>query len=522
MYIVMQYTESLVDVFSLFTVVATNDLNSRSFSGDISLSYALVRQAETCIQGNANDVTVTDSDIFACETGIALDAGSSRGGTDITALQPDDYFLRDSRVMYHTNAMMAFGNSVNHYFNVMTSQFSDNSNDGIQLAKWDDSATIEISDIATHLMMSDCRVERNGRSGIRDELPHSVVTIDGTVFSDIDDDAYYNNEFYEDAYVIRFAVTNSVFTRCRGGIYMDGFSRDRDSAQNTFLLRNNIFEHFISDASVSLDSWHALNATIEGNTFREMTSCCSSMYIYLESGGDITFADNTFANNSQDAFRIYGSQEAIGTVNITGNTFTQVGRSRNIIEISHVTANIERNIFENTPEFGDAVIFIESEYDHVIRENQFTNNVHTPCLIEISDNLLYDRNKSIVANYNYWGTDNIRDIQDVICDFFLESRKAQVEISVYYTSVDMATTVTVISNDFRYEVKPDIGAVVIGGVMTSSVDMQELAGNYSLLVNRSLVIESGVDVQWHSVAAEVTSRRGIHVHGLYFSYGKLP
>ena len=454
---------------------------------------------------------IVNSEIMFCEHGVVLSSGTDR---EIAAdnLQPADYVLRSSHLLYNTDGLILIGLNDNKHFYVTSSNISFNSN-GLKFENWADTEGY----IETHLYLSDSHVERN-RIGILDDTfaVRSDVTIERSTFIGQTVNAYelHRYSFIDDNYA-QLAVRDSHFI---------------ENSRETFDLRcNNCFtsswsfynNRFVSNGREAISATHNsqenddqqyLNLTIVNNTFQDSSSrYYSAMSINTASMDDrVTCQNNTF-DTLEGAIEFRGHEST--NFSVVGNTFRNMGQRRVVIEIERAAAYIGGNTFQQCT--APTLIYLHDRNDHVITENKFINNTMSSCLIEVHPDNPYDRFNSIQANRNYWDTQDVHRIKDIICDFFLNSNRARVEMTEFYTSPDMSTTVNHPDADnIRSEFRPDLNAVVIGGVITSSGNTSLAAGyGYKLLVNRSIIVEPGASVDLYSVTVEFAENRGVIVYG---------
>ena len=127
----------------------------------MTLTHAVIRQAVQGVQGSADGVRIINTDILACEQAVALTSGSSRE-IDTDALQPDDFILRDSRLMHNTEGMVLIGVNETKYFYISSSSISHNQQSGIHIWNWERATGA----IETHVYVTDSVIQANARDGI--------------------------------------------------------------------------------------------------------------------------------------------------------------------------------------------------------------------------------------------------------------------------------------------------------------------------------------------------------------------
>ena len=111
-------------------------------AGNLTLSHALIRQAEQGVRAHADGLRIIDSDIMSCREGVALLSGSSRE-VDVSSLQPDKFLMRGSRVMYCDEGLLLSAVTGNESIYVTSSVFNHN-NYGIRIQNQMSSELAEI------------------------------------------------------------------------------------------------------------------------------------------------------------------------------------------------------------------------------------------------------------------------------------------------------------------------------------------------------------------------------------------
>ena len=193
---------------------------------------------------------------------------------------------------------------------------------------------------------------------------------------------------------------------------------------------------------------------------------------------------------------------------LTGNTFINVGPSLPAIFVGVTrAASITRNTFLECT----SASLIRLSGDYMVTENRFINNTAPDCYIDLFDGT----NDGTEANRNYWDTQDIHSIKAVICDCFMNTFRPCANITDYYTSADMTTLVSrPDADDFRFKVRADLNAVVVGGVVTSSSDTSVLTNsNMTVFVNRSIIVQPGVGLNLTAARFEFAENRGVDVRG---------
>ena len=472
----------------------------------MTLTHAVIRQAEQGVRGSADGVRIINTDILACDQAVALTRGSSRA-VNLNVLQPDDFILRESRLMYSTDGLIITGVNNEKYFYISSSSLSHNSN-GINIKNWASSS----GEIETHLYVTDCHIEANSGYGIWDQT-RSYVTVERSSLIGPSQRGYMSYRHYgrdnipvtltfRDSYFAGFS-SSAVYTWCYSCNSVNwSFYNNRFENQP----REGLFIHHIRQ------NRERLNLDVVNNTFHGLTGNYFAVTVTTSAINRWVMENNTF-DATQGGISVSGDSNNNIEVSLTGNTFTNLGPNKYPIAMERATAYITGNLFQQCT--AHSLIYLETSIDHVISENQFINNTIPNCFIEVHPDNPYDRYNSIQANRNYWDTQDVHRIKDVICDFFLDSNRARVEMTEFYTSADMSTTVSnPNADDFRYDVMSDLNTVVIGGVITSSGDTSLVTSlGYTLVVNRSIIIESGVTVDLHSVTVEFAENRGVVVFG---------
>ena len=472
----------------------------------MTLTHAVIRQAENGVRGSADGVRIINTDILACEQAVALTSGSSRE-IDTDALQPDDFFLRESRLIYSTDGVIITGVNNDKYFYISSSSLSHNSN-GINIKNWASSS----GEIETHLYVADCHIEANSANGIWDQT-RSYVTVERSSLIGPSQSGYYSSRHYSaDGIPVQLTIRDSYFT---GFTSRTVYSWCTHCNTVNWTFHNNRFvEHFHEDLYLhhaGAGSGEFLNLEVVNNTFQGAAYSHAFAVTITTAAQDRFLVENNTFDSTQGGLVVGGDVYSFISASLTNNRFINIGPHVAAIKIRRATVNITGNTFQNCT--APSLIELESGSDHVISENKFINNtMSSKCLLSVRENP-YEPYSSIQANRNYWDSQDVSRIKGAICDFFLDSSRARVEMIEFYTSPDMSTTVSH-HDDFRYEFRSDLNATVIGGVITSSSTISLDTGfGDKLIVNRSIIVEPGANVDLHSVVMEFAANRGMVVFG---------
>ena len=487
----------------VFGMVNTSCNRIINISGNLTLKHAVIRQAVQCVTGDADGVRIINTDILACEQAVALTSGSRRE-FDTDALQPSDFVMRNSRAMYSNDGVVLTGVNSYKYFYISSSSFSHNQY-GIRNWNWANA----LGEIETHLYVADCHIEANRHTAILDNT-RSYVTVERTSLIGPSLWGYSSARRTP----VKLSFRNSYFT---GFWRLAVYSSCYDCISN-WSFYNNQFVNVDENIKLRHDGSGRghLNVEIVNNTFygspRYRPDDLYTMFIAVTTRDKVLVQNNTF-DSIPGGITInphpYGDN-TIAPALLTENRFINIGPSEVAIR-TRATVNITGNTFQNCT--VPSLIELESGSDHVISENKFINNtMSSKCLLSVRENP-YEPYSSIQANRNYWDSQDVSRIKGAICDFFLDSSRARVEMIEFYTSPDMSTTVNH-HDDFRYEFRSDLNATVIGGVITSSSTISLDTGfGDKLIVNRSIIVEPGANVDLHSVVMEFAANRGMVVFG---------
>jgi len=207
------------------------------------------------------------------------------------------------------------------------------------------------------------------------------------------------------------------------------------------------------------------------------------------------------------------SGSSLHNVTLAGNVFEENRRAPCVnVEVlaapGYITPgliSIVGNSFANNSR-ASVIVINDRAYHHMeLLRNAFENPL---CPFEIEVQSPWRSGYAVNASENWWGSANRKHVADRISDVFVDSQKAKVGITSFYSDREMT----------RLEVFPDLrtwnvtGDKLVGGELDRNVTLA--SSNTSYYVNKSIYIPRGFQLQLEgNITLHFAERRGIIVEG---------
>ncbi|KAH3691276.1 hypothetical protein DPMN_192026 [Dreissena polymorpha] len=456
---------------------------SRLCTGNITLRHTTVRQAVVGIQGNGSNIHISNSEIYSCVQGLLLSGGVSK-------VQRESYLgpiLSKTKVMHNEKGARVHA-IVGQEFIFFDATYFDFNSYGVEVVNW---AGINDGIVSSSLHFTNVFMSNNTNYGL-------VINIDTPLVIDIRGSTFIGNR--------------------RGGIYF--FIPWRHKAHE-ISITDTIFEDTNTGIRYDCHECNTSNMTIVGNKFDKLN--CALYIIFLTrftaqlARGNITIANNAYTGNERDIVMtvnslhelhivrnlFYGTQEAIAIKNTTStdtnipimifeNSFVNLVRGFTAVSLSFVKTIISMNRFYNCS--STTLVGLQNGFDHLIANNTFVNSTESICYVQTKQS--YTKGKAISASFNYWDTSDIFAVKSKVCDFFVDSSKAVIDVTGFYedssmTKLNFSETIDL----FRSAINPTTHVAYIGEIVDGDKDISNL-GVSRLILNRSLLIKEGVTLRF--------------------------
>ena len=405
-----------------------------------------IRDAESALRFVVGDVSLQNVEIASSRMALSLPAKSS---------------LRLTSCKFHNNQFAVNAVDVRHV-NISSCAFQLNQNAvllrQVQLVDVEDSL---FSGNAQSLFVSSS--SSHGAVFIkRSRFDHNAVVItterNAELSAFVEESRFSSSKLEVNGYrspslISSVVVANSTFQS--SGVRIDGSV----ASQIFGCSFRRLVRRLSYQAVVELTGSSLHNVTLAGNTFEENRRApCVKVHVLAAPGyitpGFISIVGNSFANNSR----------------------------ANIIVIddrAYHRMQLQRNVFENPL-----------------------------CPFELEVQSPWRCSYAVNASENWWGSANRTYVADRISDVFVDSQKAKVGITSFYSDREMT----------QLEVFPDLRTWnvtsdgLVGGELHRNVTLA--SSDTSYFVNKSIYIPSGFQLQLEgNVTLHFAERRGIIVEG---------
>ncbi|VDI79234.1 Hypothetical predicted protein [Mytilus galloprovincialis] len=477
--------------------------------GNISLWYTVVRQATIGIQGDSIGIHLGHCNIYSCDTGIQLSGGT----TSKHKISDSTFTILHTRSFRNEYGIRLHGTAQLPYIYIDQSQFSFNSKHGLVIENWNDESS---SDTVLHLYNS--KLNDNYKSGLLSSCSYQkhILVIENSSFSRNGETGLYLYQYYYEPTTV-FDISYSNFEEnayngveykyicyyCHGNL--------SNSLRHNHMIHNKRFQIVFSFTNRD-DKPVMMNVLLTNNTIRKH-SYYERYAVSIGANrviGVFEIVNNTF-DDLRGGFGINSGQDSSVQVNMINNIFENIyGEQMAVLYISSTRLHFVENIISNCS--VNNLVDLVDGLSHQIKNNSFNNNAVTYCIVRVGEE--YNKIKSINADFNYWGTDNISLVKACICDVFLDSLKARVRTDYVFLDPSMTSAQHIPTvDDFHITFDTDFNAYVIGGVIKSLINLPTFESD-TVIVNRTVIIDYSAEVHLFGITYNFTAKRGIIVLGM--------
>ncbi|XP_052277927.1 uncharacterized protein LOC127876624 [Dreissena polymorpha] len=448
-------------------------LGIKQFSGgNVTLRHTTVRQAVVGIQGNGSNIHISNSDIYSCVQGLLLSGGISANQLE-SGWGP---ILFKTKVTNNEQGTRMHGVLGQEIMLFEATDF-DLNNYGIEVENW---ANIQTQIISTILLSENVSMSNNRNYGLYIKIGSpTVVDVRGSMFVGNRNGGVYWYQYYTNNPRQAFTITDTLFEDTNFGIsYTCNYCRTSN-----------------------------MTVTIASNTFNDNKR---DIYITFHSSEQSFIVQNVFSK-SQEVLAIQSdtSMETNISVIISENSFVNLLRGYTAVSVSFVKTIISKNSFNNCS--STTLISVKNGFDHLIANNTFVNSTDSICYVQTKQP--YTKGKTISASLNYWDTNDIFAVKSKVCDFFVDSSTAIIDVKGFYEDFSMKKLNYSKAIDmFRSAINETTNITYIGGIVDDDIDISTL-GVSRFMLNRSLLIQEGVTVRIQGVTLNITDVKGIVVLG---------
>ncbi|CAC5421097.1 unnamed protein product [Mytilus coruscus] len=140
--------------------------------GNVSLWYAVVRQATVGIRGDSIGINLGHSNIYSCDTGIQLSGGTTNNATSKHTLSVSIFTILHTRSVHNTYGIRLHGNEQRPHIFIDQSEFSFNYKHGLVIANWNDASSTE-----TVLHLYNSKLNDNSESGLLSSSSYTKLVL---------------------------------------------------------------------------------------------------------------------------------------------------------------------------------------------------------------------------------------------------------------------------------------------------------------------------------------------------------
>ena len=403
------------------------------------------------------------------------------------------------------------GSNQRPFIYIDQSEFSFNGRFGLIIDNWDDASSTD-----TVLQLYNSKLNNNYYSGL--------VSSKSLALSLVITKSYFSRNGQNGLYLLRssyekktmFEISNSYFEENEyNGVELKYscwycYLTLNDSLRHNHFTKNRRFQIVFSltryRSTPALMNFLMTNNTITKHSYNERYAVSIGANRLI---GMFEIANNTFYD-LHGGFEIQCGAGSSVQVNMRNNIFENVyGKKMSVLLISNTRLNFVENTISNCS--VNNIIDIVDGLSHQLNNNSFIYNKETVCVVRVGEK--YNKIKSINADYNYWGTNNISLAKACICDVFLDSSKARVLTDHMFFDPSMTSAQHIPTvDDFQTTFDTDLNGYIIGGVIKSANSLPTFESD-TVIVNRTVIIDYSADVRLFGITLNFTASRGIIVIG---------
>ncbi|CAG2194633.1 unnamed protein product [Mytilus edulis] len=367
--------------------------------GNISLWYAVVRQANIGIQGDSIGIHLGHSNIYSCNTGIQLSGGT----TSEHEISVSTFTILHTRSVHNTYGIRLHGSEQRPHIYIDHAEFSFNNKHGLVIANWNDASS---TDTVLHLYNS--KLNDNSESGLLSYISYTKLflslVIQNSCFSrNGENGLYLFSSYYEPTTIFDISYSdfeengyNGVEYKYRCW-YCD--LNLNNSLRHNHFTHNKRFQIVLSltnhDDKPVIMNFVLANNTIEKHSYNERYAVSIGANRLI---GMFEIIDNTFYD-LHGGFEINSDSDSSVQVNMKNNIFENIyGEKMSVIYISNTRLKFVENIISNCSVY--IMVDLVDGLSHQLNNNSFINNAVTYCMVSVGEK--YSKIKSINADYNYW------------------------------------------------------------------------------------------------------------------------
>ncbi|KAL3847722.1 hypothetical protein ACJMK2_018618 [Sinanodonta woodiana] len=461
-----------------------------------------IRQATVGITGASQGLTIRKTVIHSCSDGIRVSNGLENNNTSV---------IIESRFIFNEKGIVLHGSNPDPYITIENTEIMSNTKSGVNLENWD--RVLQNPAPTTKLNLISCKLSKNSQHGleISQSIPGHILVENCSFEQNLQDGIALASRWYGYGSSMNLTVSHSNFNGNAGrGIFIDNYYNPFSLFLNNNNFTRNIYHAVYMHASDAYDKADII--TVIENVF----SYTSGQYYPLEfthtSRMEFLFQNNT-CMESRGCLVLRSSIDTKAL--IANNRFKNIyGVSDYVVSSDNAVLNFTYNKVENCT--TSTLLEIRNGFDHVIKYNNFTSNSNISCLLNFGAH--FDKDKFLLAPYNYWGDTDITAVKQKICDFFINFAVARVKLQFYFTDPFMENgTLIHIDNEDNFDDNLQLlnGSYLYGGIITGTLGGEDRA-NTPILVNRSIIIEEAGVLCFLGNNVSFTENRGIAVKGQLF------
>ncbi|KAL3847789.1 hypothetical protein ACJMK2_018683 [Sinanodonta woodiana] len=461
-----------------------------------------IRQANVGITGASQGLKLLKTVIHSCSDGIRLSNGQENNNISV---------IIESRFVFNERGIVLHGSNPVPYITIENTEIMSNTKSGVTVENWD--RILQDLACTTQLNLIGCKLSKNSQHGLETSqtIPGHIL-VENCSFEQNFQDGLFLYRWYNYGSRMNLTVSSSNFNGNAGrGIYIYQVSVNSFAlilSNNNFT--GNVYQAVYMYASPAYDEADMIKV-IE-NVFSYTTGQYYTLEFIHTGRMEFQFQNNT-CMESHGCLMLKSSidTEAVIMYNRFKNIY---GVSGNVVSIDNAVLNFTYNKVENCS--MSTLLEIRNGFDHVIRNNNFSSNSGISCLLKVG--APFEKDKVILAPYNYWGDTDITTIKQKICDFYLNVAVARVKLQFYFADPFMENgTLIDIDNEDQFDDNLQFlnGSYLYGGIITGTLVGEDRA-NTPILVNRSILIEEAGVLRILGNNVSFTENRGIIVKGHLF------